>query len=125
MIGGDSFVLVHVLKNGPQELDLRLLATEGESPYLGFVRQRQASKLRTASYNGSDEEWTAILSSALLQNPVDSKFAHALDGLEVSAAITEAERLSIVLRKNIGGITVNSSYIQPVSTLIDFHSSIA
>ena len=31
----DSFVLVHITTDGPSLLDLKLIATEGENPFVG------------------------------------------------------------------------------------------
>lgn len=84
--------------------------------YTLTVKQRQITKLRATNYSGSPEEWHAILASALLQQhppPSDPEREKAVEGLELVASVTPGERLSIVVRKNIGGITVPAAFPLP------------
>ncbi|KAI9863850.1 MAG: hypothetical protein M1813_003502 [Trichoglossum hirsutum] len=100
----ESFVLLHVSQVGSVPLDLELVATEGEHPYIGSVRQDRLAKLRAKNYTGEDEEWAGILSATLLRKRQESSDAEAIKNLEVVASINEDNYLIITIRKDIGGI---------------------
>ncbi|KAJ5134091.1 hypothetical protein N7448_000888 [Penicillium atrosanguineum] len=102
----DAFVLVHVVSNGPDTLDLALTATEGECPYAASVRHSRIRDLRVKNYQGSEEEWTRIISHVLGQ-PAD---AHELAsvGIETSASISgfgDEGEMIITIRNRVQSIT--------------------
>ncbi|KAI9722390.1 MAG: hypothetical protein M1812_001862 [Candelaria pacifica] len=101
----DAFVLVHVTPDGPSLLDVKLTATEGESPFTGIVRQNRLHKLRAKNYDSNGDEWEAIVSRALHRESSKTNAGQLFEGLEVVSSIND-EQLIITLRKNIGGITV-------------------
>lgn len=97
-----TFVLVNVEQNGSSKLDLRLVGTDGSSPFVGTVKNSATHRLRSKAYTGTAEEWTLVLKAILLQDDqaLQSDAGH---GLEAIATIDA--QLQIVIRKNIGGIT--------------------
>ncbi|KAK5462415.1 hypothetical protein LTS15_002127 [Exophiala xenobiotica] len=57
-----SPILVRVSqKEGGHDLDLDLLATDGDAAYTGKIRQRSLKKQRARNYEGSDDDWNAIV----------------------------------------------------------------
>ena len=70
----------------------------------------KASRLkntRAKFYKGSDQEWETILASLLLlQSKEDDKNEDDLAGLEMVATIKPGIEMTLVVRKNVGGITV-------------------
>ncbi|KAL1967238.1 hypothetical protein VTN77DRAFT_3284 [Rasamsonia byssochlamydoides] len=105
-----TFVLVHVSRSGKAALDLKLVATEGESPYVGAVKQSHLKNLRSKNYQGSDHEFEQILTSVLGQcSPAINAEAGGNTGLEVGASIRgsgeENKEMVITVRKRIDSIT--------------------
>ncbi|KAL2041730.1 hypothetical protein N7G274_005514 [Stereocaulon virgatum] len=99
-------VLVNAASKGKNLLDLKLLATEGEAPYVAEIKQSRISKLRDKRNKLSDADWEATLKSALCQrNP---QYAHSkaenLEKLETIATIA-GDSLALTFRHNISGIT--------------------
>ncbi|KAI9836200.1 MAG: hypothetical protein M1819_001537 [Sarea resinae] len=99
-----SHILVNVTPNGHSPLDLKLVATESENVYIGFVKQSRLNKLQATNYRDEKGEWSKILSVVLLQEEMSGEDTTAVQGLETTGAIEDG-RLTITLRKNIGGIT--------------------
>ncbi|WEW56326.1 hypothetical protein PRK78_001769 [Emydomyces testavorans] len=116
----EAFVLINVSKAGKSELDLRLIATEGENPYVGSgrlsasidslmlsqfpsstrqaadtlmfsVKTSQISKLRAKNYRGSDEEWSGILSYIFNHNLDAIKSEDWTAGLETVATVKSVD----------------------------------
>ena len=112
-------VLVNASSEGPSPLDLKLLATEGEFPYIATsevdpilpvptltaekVRQSRISKLRDKRNQLSNDQWENVLHSTLLQRRFQGSEASILAELEVLANLN-GDQLSIVFRNNISGI---------------------
>ncbi len=120
----DSYILVHVSSAGPGPLDVRLVATEGSHPYVGYgkdgstclqlvssadllAKQSRLEKLRAKNYQGDGDEWEAILSATLSQKILDGDSRKAVENLEVVASVTEGREVSVLFRKNFGGVTVS------------------
>ncbi|KAI9834515.1 MAG: hypothetical protein M1826_002669 [Phylliscum demangeonii] len=99
-----DFVLLYVSRDGPAELDLKLLATEGTTPFVGSVKQNALSKWRTQNLASSDEEWKQILSKVLLCRRPSSDHESVSGNLDVAAAVKDGQ-MTITLRRNISGIT--------------------
>ncbi|EEQ91951.1 hypothetical protein RJZ56_006201 [Blastomyces dermatitidis] len=106
-----DFILVKVTRPGSSELDLKLVATEGEAPYRGSVKSAQIDKLRAKNYHGADDEWTGILAYALGQKQSASVPEKHKSGLEIAATVKQDEDdesekdIVISLRKRIDTIT--------------------
>lgn len=99
----DSCVIVNVASNGPLPLDVKLLASEGNYPFVGQIEQRRISKLRIDKrYNGSAEEWDAVLSHQFLQKSLEGEHAKAADGVEVVSSLVSEDELKIVIQKHVG-----------------------
>lgn len=115
-----EYVLVNVSSGGPSPLDLKLLATEGESPYMATsefrsyvpepplttdkVKQSRISKLRDKRNQLSDDQWEDVLHSTLLQRQIQGSEESIFEKLEVLATLA-GDQLSITIRNNISGIT--------------------
>ncbi|KAL2216832.1 hypothetical protein M432DRAFT_551491 [Thermoascus aurantiacus ATCC 26904] len=103
-----AYVLVHVSSTSSAPLDLKLVGTEGENPYVGSVRQSRLENLRAKNYKGSEEEWAQILTHVFGQ---DSSTSHASwsSSVEVTASIQgpddEDKEMVIAVRKRIDTIT--------------------
>ncbi|KAI9791256.1 MAG: hypothetical protein M1833_001569 [Piccolia ochrophora] len=100
-----SFVLVLVTADGPSLLDLKLVATEGSSPYVGTIRHDAVHEFRAKNYQGSAEEWERILNSLLLRNARQHEPDASTQGVEVKASVQNDEETTISIRRHIGGIT--------------------
>ncbi|OJD15157.1 hypothetical protein AJ78_04582 [Emergomyces pasteurianus Ep9510] len=106
-----DFVLVKVARSGSSELDLKLIATEGEAPYRGSVKSTQIDKLRAKNYHGTDDEWAGILAYALGQKQPTAVPDTQKSGLEIAAIVKQDEddvsekEIIISLRKRIDTIT--------------------
>ncbi|KAK4696591.1 DNA-repair protein XRCC4, partial [Lecanoromycetidae sp. Uapishka_2] len=99
-----DYILVNVISNGPSPLDVKLLATEGDSPYIAEIKQRRIAKLRDHRNRLSDSEWETTLLAALTQRRVQKSEADHLERLEVIATVAGGS-LVITFRHNISGIT--------------------
>lgn len=127
----EAFVLVHVSHTGPAPLDLMLTATEGESPYISFgryihvpgmmllttptdaqsaVKQSRLKDLRAKNYQGTDEEWSRIVSLVLGHASVSVDESGWSSGVEALASISgsgdEDKEIVITIRKRVQAITV-------------------
>ncbi|KAJ5603547.1 hypothetical protein N7537_006503 [Penicillium hordei] len=103
-----SFVLVHVSCTGPAPLDLALTATEGESPYISFVKQTRLKDLQAKNYQGSNDEWVKTVSLILGQCSAPPDEPDWATGLEASASISgfdEDKEIVITIRKRVQTIT--------------------
>lgn len=135
-----AYVLVHVSSTSSAPLDLKLVGTEGENPYVGSgaplyvsaaqsrflfllpadgfvaVRQSRLENLRAKNYKGSEEEWAQILTHVFGQ---DSSTSHASwsSSVEVTASIQgpddEDKEMVIAVRKRIDTITVRPCRMNP------------
>lgn len=120
-----DFVLVNVAANGSSPLDLKLLATEGESPYIttsevdlhvsklqlttdpsSKVKQSRISKLRDKRCQLSDHQWESILLSTLLRRriQIQKPGSASVEKLEIIATLA-GDVIAIHFRNNISGIT--------------------
>ncbi|EXJ93658.1 hypothetical protein A1O1_02050 [Capronia coronata CBS 617.96] len=106
---GNPPILVKVSrKEGGHDLDLDLLATDGDAAYKGKVRQRNLKKLRAKNYDGSDKDWIAVVSHVLLRTA-----AHQLDdaqkqNLHVTCSVSGKDpngTLSIAFLNKVEDIT--------------------
>jgi len=106
-----DFVLVNVQQSGPDLLDVKLVATDGEAPFVTYLRQNQIHKLQASSSQTELGHWQSILSSVLLQSiPNDP----TLVGVEAVANLSSSQ-LTITIRNKISGITVRFRCNSPYS----------
>ncbi|THW46210.1 hypothetical protein D6D21_04005 [Aureobasidium pullulans] len=97
----NDFVLVNVQQSGPDLLDVKLVATDGEAPFVTYLRQNQIHKFQASSSQTELGHWQSILSSVLLQSiPNDP----TLVGVEAVANLSSSQ-LTITIRNKISGIT--------------------
>lgn len=100
-----DFVLVNVQQSGSSDLDLKLVATEGESPFVTILRQKAISKLHLPNSLSQNGHWHSVLAFILLRTiPNDPDLTR---GVEAVASLSQSQ-LTIVIRKKISGITVGS-----------------
>ncbi|KIW79741.1 hypothetical protein Z517_06355 [Fonsecaea pedrosoi CBS 271.37] len=104
-----SPILINVSqKEGGHDLDLDLLATDGEAAYAGKVRQRSLKKLRAKNYDGNDEDWANIISSILGTDTKTSASIQRKSNLEVTCSVAGKDPkavLSITINNRIEEIT--------------------
>lgn len=103
--GAESYVLIKVEQSGSSPLDLQIVATDGASPFVGQIRQASIGKLQNKNFKGTSQEWAIILSAALLKQKDALTSAEAKE-VESVATVNE-QQIEIVIRKNVGGITVS------------------
>lgn len=112
----NACVLVNAQQTGPSLLDLKLVATDGEAPFVAHLKQSRIQALRSSSYDGPRDEWASVLSLLFLQQH-QQPTSSALDGVETVASVL-ADTLIINVRKNISGITVGCSHVHHRSSLV-------
>ncbi|KLU83450.1 hypothetical protein MAPG_02510 [Magnaporthiopsis poae ATCC 64411] len=98
--GGSLFVLVHVTPSSTKNakpLDVKLVATEGENPYVVALQHAAIADLKVSGSPCSSSEWEHILESVLLEHQV-------LDDVQLTAAV-RSDRVQITIRKKAQGIT--------------------
>ncbi|KAH7154998.1 hypothetical protein B0J13DRAFT_654517 [Dactylonectria estremocensis] len=101
-----AFVLVQVTSKGSRALDLKMVGTEGEAPYIASCKSSshcpplkpdRAASLRVKNCPASEPEWQAILESLFTQEP--------LPGIQATATVQSEASISITIRKETQGIT--------------------
>ncbi|KAI5210588.1 hypothetical protein E4T39_00103 [Aureobasidium subglaciale] len=98
----NDFVLVNVLQTGSDPLDVKLIATDGEFPFVTNILQKDIRELQASSSQTTSDQWQSILSSILLQFiPNDP----TLTGVEAVANLSSSSQLTITIRNKISGIT--------------------
>ncbi|KAM0343716.1 hypothetical protein ACHAPU_008307 [Fusarium lateritium] len=92
-----AFVLVQVTSKGSKRLDLKLVGTEGEEPYVASLKHDRVVPLRVKNCPASESEWQQILEDLFQQKP--------LPGIQATATVQTQNTISITIRKEIQGIT--------------------
>ncbi|RGP66850.1 hypothetical protein FLONG3_8722 [Fusarium longipes] len=92
-----AFVLLQVTQKGSNPLDLKLVGTEGEEPYVASLKHDKIMSLRVNNCPASESEWQKVLVSLFQQEPL-------LD-IQATATVQSEKSISITLRKDIQGIT--------------------
>ncbi|KAI5466925.1 hypothetical protein BGZ63DRAFT_11970 [Mariannaea sp. PMI_226] len=92
-----EFVLLQVTHKGSRPLDLKLVGTEGEAPYVTSLKHDRVSSLRVKNCPASESEWQAILEAVFKQSP--------LSHIQATATVQSGSSISITIRKEIQGIT--------------------
>ncbi|KAJ9617289.1 hypothetical protein H2200_001010 [Cladophialophora chaetospira] len=102
-------ILINVShKEAGHDLDLDLLATDGEGAFTAKVRQRSLKKLRAKNYDGSDDDWSNILSSILNPTIQPTAVSQQKNNLDVTCSTTGKEPkrvLSIAFSNKVEEIT--------------------
>lgn len=95
-----SFVLARATASSQasKPLDVRLVATEGESPYSVSLRHDRIDKSRYQSAPCSPDEWEAILKFLLLGQGW-------VDNIDATATVKEESDVTITIRKRVQNIT--------------------
>ncbi|KAH7321180.1 hypothetical protein B0I35DRAFT_208866 [Stachybotrys elegans] len=92
-----SFVLLQITPRGSKPLDLRLVATEGEAPYVATLKHDRVASLRGKNCSVSAEEWGEILQLVFSQTPQPD--------IQATATVESESSVTITIRKQIQGIT--------------------
>ncbi|KAF4957364.1 hypothetical protein FSARC_11316 [Fusarium sarcochroum] len=105
-----AFVLLQVTPKGSKRLDLKLVGTEGEEPYVASCKSFHSPpprlhrnlgpwvvSLRVKNCPASESEWQRILEDLFQQEP--------LPDIQATATIQSGKSISITIRKEIQGIT--------------------
>ncbi|KAA6409529.1 MAG: hypothetical protein FRX48_06140 [Lasallia pustulata] len=98
-----DYIILNVTSNGPSPLDLKLVATEGNAPYITTIKQSRISKLRAQKADLDESDWAVILSSTLLQQRITGNVLQATKDVEIVSSIA-GQQLIVTFRKNISGI---------------------
>lgn len=97
-------ILLHVSKAGSKDLDLKFIGTNQEDLYHASIKESGINTLQSSNFTGIVDEWKTILKYTLLHQHPEGILPELLQGLEVVAAISN-KKLTVTIRKNIGGIT--------------------
>jgi hypothetical protein len=101
-----DFVLINIEQFGSDLLDLKLVGTDGTSPFVTHLCQDQIHKLQSSTSQSDSDHWQSIMSAVLLQSiPNDP----TLTGVEAVANVSSSQ-LTITIRNKISGITVHSHH---------------
>ncbi|KIW54230.1 hypothetical protein PV05_06601 [Exophiala xenobiotica] len=111
-----SPILVKVSqKEGGHDLDLDLLATDGDAAYTGKIRQRSLKKQRAQNYDGSDDDWNAILCHVFGCKTGRKINSAQKENLDVTCSLSGKDprgTLTISLRNKVEDITQQLGSIQ-------------
>ncbi|CAE7194568.1 hypothetical protein PTNB73_08596 [Pyrenophora teres f. teres] len=107
--GHGEAVIIHVEQHGSHPLDIRLVGSEGERPYVTSLQHRHVAALRH-KFKGSDDEWAAILSHFLLQQQPDIGQSDLLQGVRMVYQLKN-KQLEISFRQHVQNIKVTLGQI--------------
>ncbi|KAL6801855.1 hypothetical protein J3E68DRAFT_394573 [Trichoderma sp. SZMC 28012] len=92
-----TYALIQVIQRGSKPLDVKLVGTEGEAPYVTSLKHDRVASLQVPNCPVSESEWQAILESLFSLQPVTD--------IQATARIESETSLSITIRKRVQGIT--------------------
>ncbi|KAH6610240.1 hypothetical protein Trco_000260 [Trichoderma cornu-damae] len=92
-----AYALIQVIQKGSKPLDVKLVGTEGEAPYVTSLKHDRVASLRVTNCPVSEAEWQAILQSLFAMQP-------AAD-IQATASAKSETSLTITVRKRVQGIT--------------------
>ncbi|KAH0525344.1 hypothetical protein TsFJ059_007725 [Trichoderma semiorbis] len=92
-----TYALIQVVQKGSKPLDVKLVGTEGEAPYVTSLKHDRVASLQVPNCPVSESEWQAILQSLFSLQPVAD--------IQATASIESETSLSITVRKRVQGIT--------------------
>ncbi|KAJ6441944.1 DNA double-strand break repair and VJ recombination XRCC4 [Purpureocillium lavendulum] len=90
-------VLVQVTSSGRHALDVKLVATEGEAPYVCTLKHDRVSSLRVKNCPVTEKEWEQILVSIFEQEVIED--------IQATATVSSESSISLTVRKQVQGIT--------------------
>ncbi|RDA83400.1 hypothetical protein CP532_4827 [Ophiocordyceps camponoti-leonardi (nom. inval.)] len=94
---GAGCMLVRASSTGTAPFDLRLVATEGQSPYVCDLRHDRVASLRAKNCPVSEQEWEQILGAVLHREQIDD--------IQADASVKAGVSASLTIRKQVKGIT--------------------
>lgn len=97
-----DYVVLQSNSIGPEALDLQLVGTDEEAAYVGSIKHNAHAELRSNPVNINNDDWTCALSSVFAPN---DHMAPKAD-IEVLAKV-DADRMTLIIRKNVQSITVS------------------
>ncbi|EHK24458.1 uncharacterized protein TRIVIDRAFT_30389 [Trichoderma virens Gv29-8] len=92
-----TYALIQVIQNGSKPLDVKLVGTEGEAPYVTSLKHDRVASLQVPNCPVSESEWQAILQSLFALQPTAD--------IQATVGIESETSLSITVRKRVQGIT--------------------
>ncbi|KAK0626144.1 hypothetical protein B0T14DRAFT_492524 [Immersiella caudata] len=103
-----AFILGEVGPPGSKPLNVKVVATEGDCPYVVKLRHDRVDELRVSNGPCSPEEWERILKGVLLGEG-------DVEGIEAGAEVKEAKAITVTVRRRVAGInqrlgTITLSY---------------
>ncbi|KAK3946311.1 DNA repair protein XRCC4 [Diplogelasinospora grovesii] len=96
-----GYILCQVTSTGPrpfQPLNVKLVATEGEEPYMLRLKHDRIGELRVKNSPCSPDEWERILKSLLVKN-------EPVEGIEAGAEASTGKEITITIRRMVAGIS--------------------
>lgn len=93
----DAYILGEVTSLGSKPLNVKLVATEGEEPYVVKLRHDRIGELRASNSPCSPDEWEAILKAVLLGG-------EPVEGIEAGAEAHVGKTITITIRRRVAGI---------------------
>lgn len=102
----DNYILLHISRQTDRQdsLDLKLIGTEHEQLFHASLKDSNVNNLQSSNFTGDLNEWKTLLRYVLLHERPKNGKTEILEGVETVAAIS-GKRLTVTIRKNIGGIT--------------------
>ncbi|RCI17154.1 hypothetical protein L249_2362 [Ophiocordyceps polyrhachis-furcata BCC 54312] len=94
---GAGCLLARASSTGTAPFDLRLVATEGQSPYVCDLRHGRVASLRAKNCPVSEQEWEQILGAVLHREQIDD--------IQADASVQAGVSASLTIRKQVKGIT--------------------
>ncbi|KAM3499342.1 hypothetical protein MY10362_007393 [Beauveria mimosiformis] len=92
-----EFVLLQASSSGKKPLDLKLIGTEGEAPYVVKIKHDRVPALKVKNSHLSDSEWESLLEDFFGQKP--------LKDINATATVQSEASITITIRKQVQGIT--------------------
>ncbi|KAF2216281.1 hypothetical protein CERZMDRAFT_20788, partial [Cercospora zeae-maydis SCOH1-5] len=99
-----AHLLVHVAREGRDDLDLKLIGTDKSELYVVSFTKAETKSFQDRNFRGNQDEWETLLKFSLLHYRSDALLPASLHGVETVAAIS-GSTATITVRKNVGGIT--------------------
>ncbi|KAM3422784.1 hypothetical protein BST61_g266 [Cercospora zeina] len=99
-----AHLLVHVAREGRNDLDLKLIGTDKSELYMVSFAEAETKSFQDRNFRGNQDEWETLLKFSLLHYRSGVIVPAFLHGVETVAAIS-GPTATITIRKNVDGIT--------------------
>jgi hypothetical protein len=109
-------LLVNVARNGRNQFDVKLIATDKEALYATTIHASDLRAYQGPKFDGNLDEWTDVLAFALFHRSPHGAVPPLLDGVETVGSITDST-LTLTIRRNVGGIKQRLGSIQLPTTV--------